>query len=46
MEYYSKINFITLITIRATRLDFKLKVSYFLLIVLYYFSNKMEVKMY
>jgi hypothetical protein len=46
MKYYSRISFITLITIIVTHLDFKLNVSYFLLIVLYYFFNKMEVKMY
>ena len=46
MKYYSKISFITLITIIVTRLDFKLNVSYFLLIVLYYFFNMREAKTY
>jgi hypothetical protein len=35
-----------LITIIVTHLNFKSNVSYFLLIVLYYFFNKREAKTY
>ena len=45
MKYYYAISFITLFTIIVTHyLNFKLNILYFLLIIFYYFFNKMETK--
>jgi hypothetical protein len=44
MKYYYTISFITLFTIIVTHLNLKLNILYSLLIIFYYFFNKMEGK--
>ena len=44
MKYYYTISFITLFTIIVTRLNLKLNILYSLLVIFYYFFNKMEAK--
>ena len=44
MKYYYTISFITLFTIIVTHLNLKLNILDSLLIIFYYFFNKMEAK--